>query len=103
MERLTKQSTVKGPAEMFTGDVWFDVIARGPRWIRAPAAVGGCGFGLDRGGGWAAWTGLVAIHRPARCFTSAALLRCRIASGRGGGFRGCVESRALRRTWRRGR
>jgi quercetin dioxygenase-like cupin family protein len=29
MERLTKQATVKGPAAMFTGDVWLDVIARG--------------------------------------------------------------------------
>jgi quercetin dioxygenase-like cupin family protein len=26
---LPKQSSTKGPAEMFTGDVWFDVIARG--------------------------------------------------------------------------
>ena len=26
---LPKQPTVKGPAEMFTGDVWFDVIAKG--------------------------------------------------------------------------
>jgi hypothetical protein len=29
MELLTKQPTTKGPAEMFTGDVYFDVIARG--------------------------------------------------------------------------
>jgi quercetin dioxygenase-like cupin family protein len=29
MEILPKQSTVKGPAHMFTGDVWFDVIAKG--------------------------------------------------------------------------
>jgi quercetin dioxygenase-like cupin family protein len=29
MEILPKQDTVKGPAELFTGDVWFDVIARG--------------------------------------------------------------------------
>ena len=28
MEFLPKQPTVKGPAEWFTGDVWFDVIAR---------------------------------------------------------------------------
>ncbi|MFB6397574.1 hypothetical protein [Polymorphospora lycopeni] len=29
MQILTKQPTVKGPAEMFTGDVWFDVIVKG--------------------------------------------------------------------------
>ncbi|MEV0397895.1 (R)-mandelonitrile lyase [Polymorphospora rubra] len=29
MQILTKQPTVKGPAEMFTGDVWFDVIVQG--------------------------------------------------------------------------
>jgi quercetin dioxygenase-like cupin family protein len=29
VELLTKQPTTKGPAEMFTGDVYFDVIARG--------------------------------------------------------------------------
>ena len=29
MEMLSKQPSAKGPAEMFTGDVWFDVIARG--------------------------------------------------------------------------
>lgn len=29
MELLTKQPTTKGPAEMFTGDVHFNVIARG--------------------------------------------------------------------------
>jgi quercetin dioxygenase-like cupin family protein len=29
MELLTKQPTVAGPAEMFTGNVSFDVIARG--------------------------------------------------------------------------
>lgn len=29
MEILTKQPTTKGPATMFTGDVWFDVIAKG--------------------------------------------------------------------------
>lgn len=29
MEKLAKQPSAKGPAEMFTGDVWFDVIARG--------------------------------------------------------------------------
>jgi quercetin dioxygenase-like cupin family protein len=29
MELLPKRPTTKGPAQMFTGDVWFDVIARG--------------------------------------------------------------------------
>ncbi|MCW2703394.1 MAG: transcriptional regulator [Blastococcus sp.] len=29
MEILQKQPSVKGPAQMFTGDVWLDVIARG--------------------------------------------------------------------------
>jgi quercetin dioxygenase-like cupin family protein len=29
MEIQTKQASVKGPAEMFTGDVWYDVIAQG--------------------------------------------------------------------------
>lgn len=29
MEVLTKQPSVKGQADMFAGDVWFDVIARG--------------------------------------------------------------------------
>lgn len=29
MELLNKQPTVKAPAETFTGDAWFDVIARG--------------------------------------------------------------------------
>ena len=29
MEMLPREPTVKGPAERFTGDVWFDVIARG--------------------------------------------------------------------------
>jgi quercetin dioxygenase-like cupin family protein len=29
MEVLPKQPTGKGSAEMFTGDVWFDVLARG--------------------------------------------------------------------------
>jgi Uncharacterized conserved protein, contains double-stranded beta-helix domain len=29
VEVLTKQPSLKGPAEMFTGDVWFDVIAKG--------------------------------------------------------------------------
>ena len=29
MEVLKKQPSGKGPAQMFTGDVWFDVVARG--------------------------------------------------------------------------
>ncbi|MDX6392312.1 MAG: hypothetical protein QOJ73_3375 [Streptosporangiaceae bacterium] len=29
MERVKQQPTVKAPAEMFTGDAWFDVIAAG--------------------------------------------------------------------------
>jgi quercetin dioxygenase-like cupin family protein len=29
VELLTKQPTAKGPADLFTGDVWFDVLARG--------------------------------------------------------------------------
>jgi quercetin dioxygenase-like cupin family protein len=29
VELLTAQTTTKGPAEMFTRDVWFDVLARG--------------------------------------------------------------------------
>ena len=29
MEIQPKQPSTKGPAEMFTGDVWFDVIATG--------------------------------------------------------------------------
>ena len=29
MEIQPKQPSSHGPAEMFTGDVWFDVIARG--------------------------------------------------------------------------
>ena len=29
LEIQSKQPSIKGPAEMFTGDVWFDVIARG--------------------------------------------------------------------------
>ena len=28
MEIQTKQATVKGPAETFTGDVWFDIVVR---------------------------------------------------------------------------
>lgn len=39
MEVQPKQATTKGPAERFTGDVWFDVIARGeePSRIRVNA------------------------------------------------------------------
>jgi quercetin dioxygenase-like cupin family protein len=29
MQTLHKQPTTKGPANMFTGDVWFDVIVKG--------------------------------------------------------------------------
>jgi quercetin dioxygenase-like cupin family protein len=29
LEILLKEPSVKGPAQMFTGDVWFDVIAQG--------------------------------------------------------------------------
>ena len=29
MELQPKQSSVRGPAERFTGDVWYDVIASG--------------------------------------------------------------------------
>ena len=37
MRRLPEAPTTKGPAEMFTGDVWFDVIVRGddPSRLRA--------------------------------------------------------------------
>lgn len=37
VELLAKQPTTKGPAEMFTGDVWFDVAVRGeePSRLRA--------------------------------------------------------------------
>ena len=34
MEIQTKPATVKGPAETFTGDVWFDVITRGEDYPR---------------------------------------------------------------------
>lgn len=39
MHVLDKQRTTKGPAEMFTGDVWFDVIAAGkePSRVRVNA------------------------------------------------------------------
>lgn len=29
MEIQPKQASVKGPADMFTGDVWYDVTAQG--------------------------------------------------------------------------
>ncbi len=29
MEIVSKQPSTKGPGELFTGDVWFDVIAKG--------------------------------------------------------------------------
>jgi hypothetical protein len=29
MQKLSKQPSSKGPAEMFTGDVYFDVVYRG--------------------------------------------------------------------------
>jgi quercetin dioxygenase-like cupin family protein len=35
MEIVSKQPTTKGPAEWFTGDVYFDVIARAPEPARA--------------------------------------------------------------------
>ena len=34
MHIVTKQPTVKGPTDRFTGDVWFDVIARGDEPLR---------------------------------------------------------------------
>lgn len=39
MEVTTTQKSVKGPTHMFTGDVWFDVIAKGndPSRLRANA------------------------------------------------------------------
>lgn len=39
MQTLTKQPSSKGPVEMFTGDVWFDVIYAGrpPSRMRANA------------------------------------------------------------------
>ena len=39
VEVLTKQPSVKGPPELFTGDVWFDVIAKGsePSRVRVNA------------------------------------------------------------------
>lgn len=37
VETQVKQPSVKGPAEMFTGDVWFDVIVRGQDYPRMRA------------------------------------------------------------------
>ena len=39
MEVTTMHKSVKGPAQMSTGDVWFDVIAKGddPSRLRANA------------------------------------------------------------------
>ena len=34
MKIQSKPATVKGPAETFTGDVWFDVVARGEDYAR---------------------------------------------------------------------
>ena len=35
MEIVRKQSTIKGPEKWFTGDVWFDVVARTEEPARA--------------------------------------------------------------------
>ena len=37
MQILPKQPSVKGPAHMFTGDVWFDVIVKGEDPLRVRA------------------------------------------------------------------
>ena len=34
MEIQARQATVKGPAETFTGDVWYDVITKGEDYSR---------------------------------------------------------------------
>ncbi|HYS38185.1 MAG TPA: cupin domain-containing protein, partial [Pseudonocardiaceae bacterium] len=39
MELLTQPPTGKGPAEMFAGDVWFDVVYRGEEPSRARANI----------------------------------------------------------------
>ena len=39
MQTLKKQPTVKAPAETFTGDAWFDVIARGEEPSRIRVSV----------------------------------------------------------------
>ncbi len=38
MEIQAKPASVKGPAETFTGDVWFVVIAKGDDYDRPRAA-----------------------------------------------------------------
>ena len=37
MEIQAKQPTIKGPAELFTGDVWFDVVVRDQDYPRMRA------------------------------------------------------------------
>jgi quercetin dioxygenase-like cupin family protein len=37
VEILPKQPSVKGPADRFTGDVWFDVIVKGDEPLRVRA------------------------------------------------------------------
>ena len=39
MEFLNKQPTAKAPAETFTGDAWFDVVARGEEPSRIRVSV----------------------------------------------------------------
>ena len=39
MQILKKQPTVKAPADTFTGDAWFDVIARGQEPSRIRVSV----------------------------------------------------------------
>ena len=39
MNFLSKQPTVKAPAETFTGDAWFDVIVRGEDLSRIRVSV----------------------------------------------------------------
>ena len=39
MKMLPKQPTAKGPAEMFTGDVWLDIIAKGEEPSRMRVSV----------------------------------------------------------------
>ena len=34
MELQSKQPSIKGPAETFTGDVWFDIVVRGEDYSR---------------------------------------------------------------------
>jgi hypothetical protein len=37
VEIQAKQPTIKGPAELFTGDVWFDVVVRDQDYLRMRA------------------------------------------------------------------